>query len=103
MPATGSPGRVPAPRSATRAVTRKGGTGTRWTHDLRHYAERPFATGDDLGQVVADVVLDEPRQAARDGAVCEHDFDSAEAGAHRAVPDDVDTTGVGGDHAAERR
>jgi hypothetical protein len=72
-------------------------------HDLCHHAERPLAAGHDLGKVVPDVVLHEPRQAGRDGAVREHGFNSTEAGAHRAVPDDVDAAGVGGDHAAESR
>ena len=70
--------------------------------DLGHDPERPLAAGDDLGEVVADVVLHQSRQPGRDGAVREHDLYPAQAGAHRAVPYDVHAASIGGHHAPER-
>ena len=90
------------PRRADQGGHAEAGDGHEVEDDLGHDAEGAFAAGHDLGQVVADVVLHEAGEAARDGAVGEHDLDPAQAGAHRAVADDVDAAGVGGDHAAER-
>ncbi len=69
--------------------------------DLGHHAEGAFAPGHDLGEVVADVVLDEAGQAGGDGAVGQDHLEPCKTCPHRPMPDDVDAPRVGGDHASE--
>ena len=67
-----------------------------------HDPERALAAAQELGQVVAGVVLDEAGEAADDLAGAEHGLDADHLRPHGPVTQDPDTAGVGGDHPADR-
>ena len=69
----------------------------------RNNGQRPFASGQQAGQVVAGVVLREAWHAAEDRAFGRHRLDAADLRAHRAVTHHPDAAGVRGDHAADGR
>ena len=65
--------------------------------------ERALAADEQRGQVVAGVVLDEPRQPPQHAPVGQHRLEAGDPGAHRAVAQHLRAAGVRRDHPADRR
>ena len=66
-----------------------------------HHGQRALGAGQQRRVVIAGVVLDQAGQVRHDGAVRQRGLDAAQLGAHRAVAQDPQAAGVGGDGPAD--
>ena len=66
------------------------------------HPERALAAAQQRHQVVAGVVLDQPAEPGQDGSVRKDGLSPDHLGAHAAVAQDPDATGVGRDQAPDR-